>query len=369
VNRSLIPLGLTLLFLSNASGAFGAVVTFRATGDNGPIDVTAAVYHKESGDYVSLNSVCAQIGAACAVQPTRLQIDFHGKSCWVRTNDKQVNASLSTFSLEKPVLRQAEDALVSVGDVGPFFQKAFGLAMSKTTARSAEEPANTDPSRLDDEPPLSEIEVPASDRLALDSIVIDPGHGGSDAGASGQTVKEKDLALVFAETLKKELESTLKLTVVLTRQDDKALSMVERADIANRSEGDLFISIHSGASNSPNASGFELFYSTPAGSLRVDRSGVADSRVASLRRTAKSKAIAQALETAMVKAADSRARGTHEAPIRQFNSLSMPGVLIELGCLTNTGEEALLQTEAYRNKLAKAIASGIDAYIKGGAGQ
>lgn len=350
-----------LLALLASTHANGAVLSFSANVDGKESSVTAAVVQKENGNYLSLSSICTQLGAACVLQPTRVQVDFQGKSCWVRINDREANASLATFSLGQPILRQGEEALISSEDLIPFFDKAFRVTLSRSSMDGTlENPESIVP---DEETPLSDIDVPSSGVL-FGTVVLDPGHGGSDAGVAGQSLKEKDLTLLFAETLRKELESTLQARVILTRSEDKPLTFDERIEAINRSEGALVISIHAGASFSPNASGFEVFHSTAAGVLRTDAQGVVDSRAAGLRRAARSKAIAETVFASMQAATESQARGVHESPLRILNTVAIPGFLVELGCLTNAGEEGLLQTAAYREKLAKAIATGLADYTE-----
>lgn len=89
-------------------------------------------------------------------------------------------------------------------------------------------------------------------------IVIDPGHGGKDPGATSNGIKEKDINLKISKALKEELLRE-GFTVKLTREDDRFLSLKERYDIGNNFNGDLFISIHCNSSINAYASGTEVF--------------------------------------------------------------------------------------------------------------
>lgn len=92
-------------------------------------------------------------------------------------------------------------------------------------------------------------------------IVIDPGHGGNDSGASGpRGLNEKDVTLAVAKLLKVELKKRIDAKVVLTRTTDKYLGLYERTNVANDLEADLFISIHVNAAHRKGAKGVETFF-------------------------------------------------------------------------------------------------------------
>ena len=88
---------------------------------------------------------------------------------------------------------------------------------------------------------IATVPVSARDRI----VVIDAGHGGSDPGCKGKKTKEKDVVLEISKSLASRINSEMPgVKAVLTRDKDKFISLQERANIANRTEGDLFISIH-----------------------------------------------------------------------------------------------------------------------------
>jgi len=92
------------------------------------------------------------------------------------------------------------------------------------------------------------------------TIVIDAGHGGKDPGAVGyRGTKEKDIALDVAKRLEKKLSKNMNVKIVMTRDEDVFLRLEERTKIANESNGNLFISIHTNAAEDRRASGFETF--------------------------------------------------------------------------------------------------------------
>jgi N-acetylmuramoyl-L-alanine amidase len=92
------------------------------------------------------------------------------------------------------------------------------------------------------------------------TVVLDPGHGGKDPGAVGKIGQEKNINLEVALTVGKMItEKYLDVKIVYTRQTDKYVTLQERPNIANNADGDLFISIHTNASESSKAYGAETF--------------------------------------------------------------------------------------------------------------
>jgi N-acetylmuramoyl-L-alanine amidase len=115
-------------------------------------------------------------------------------------------------------------------------------------------------------------------------------------------------------------------------------------------KGNILVSIHVGASASPSASGFEFFCPMGAGG---------DPNVA------RSLALARSISNGMAQSTGATPRGMHQAPCSIFTNLQMPGVLVEVGFLTNPNEEPLLANAEYQEKLAQGIANGIAAYVAG----
>ena len=106
--------------------------------------------------------------------------------------------------------------------------------------------------------------VKSEGAYVIKKIVIDPGHGGKDPGAMGKlSLREKDITLDIAKRLKRYLEEA-NIEVSLTRSDDSFISLWRRADMANKKDADLFVSIHANAAHSSQAKGFEVFYLSEA---------------------------------------------------------------------------------------------------------
>jgi N-acetylmuramoyl-L-alanine amidase len=224
-------------------------------------------------------------------------------------------------------------------------------------------------------PPL--LSVP---RSVLQTIVIDPGHGGSDAGVHGSDgVEEKQITLQVARRLRALIEMRLGVRVVLTRDDDTPVSLDDRAAAANNAKADLFLSLHLNASPIAGVAGAEVFY------LRLDREGEDARRaaqadavilpvlggatrtidviqwdLAQARHVDQSAMLATVLEEALRGAkVPMGARPRQEAPLRVLTSVNMPAALIEMGYLTNDRQRRLVRSEEYQNAVAQGIYDGV----------
>ena len=226
-------------------------------------------------------------------------------------------------------------------------------------------------------PPLLDLAPPGS----LRTIVIDPGHGGTDDGSRGPGGGvEKSVTMAVARRLKASLEARLGVRVILTRDGDTAVGLDERAAVANNNKADLFVSLHANASVRPAATGAEVFYlsldeygeeaeraSTGAGaSLPVFGGGVRDIevvpwRMAQVRHIERSGAFARAVEAALRARVTMSPRALIQAPLRVLVGANMPAVLIEMGFMTNAEQEQQLVGNEYQNAVVQSI---VDAVIQ-----
>ena len=175
------------------------------------------------------------------------------------------------------------------------------------------------------------------------TVVIDPGHGGKDKGATGASgAYEKDFALQLSKKLMKLLEKEELIDVYLTRSDDSFISSVdrERVKIATDKSADLLISIHGNTFTDPKVSGTETYYYTE-----------------------QSRSIAEVIHKHVVEATGFRDRGVKVEDFFIIKDAQMPSVLLELGYLTNPQNEAQLLKEDLQNEIAKAIVAGLKEYL------
>jgi N-acetylmuramoyl-L-alanine amidase len=186
-------------------------------------------------------------------------------------------------------------------------------------------------------------EQPTVPRKTKEVVVIDAGHGGRDPGTSSATgIEEKSINLRVAAKVARLLEQR-GLTVVMTRWQDEYIEKEERAAIANRRKADLFVSIHSDSAPSSSAQGFTIYVARAA--------------------SAKSYQAAHAINQAMEKTGMNN-RGIREADYVVLVKTDGAAVLVELGYLSNAQDTARLADDRFRDRLAQAIADGIQAFLK-----
>ena len=221
------------------------------------------------------------------------------------------------------------------------------------------------------------------------TIVVDPGHGGKDPGASDNGVTEKNVNLAVGLELEKALKAR-GYNVIMTRRTDVYLKLQERTDIANNANADLFVSVHVNALPSKKTmTGFEIYimalptdkdamnlakienreYVEGKGfdTANVDRKTEMLLRILGdmqqNNKISESTDFAAALYNAGVRN-NLPMRRVAQAPFFVLRGAGMPAVLLETGFVTNANEARSLTTQAYQQKIANAMAEGIVNYIK-----
>ena len=229
------------------------------------------------------------------------------------------------------------------------------------------------------------------------TIVIDAGHGGKDVGAVDNQVKEKDINLAVALELGKLIDKKLKdATVVYTRDNDTYLTLQQRAEIANKAKGDLFISIHTNSVAMSNknrrticgASTYTLGLHKDEDNMEVARR---ENAVMTLEKDfqttyqgfnpnsdesyiifelsqktnmSQSIKLANGIQTQLAKVAKRQNRGVHQAGFWVLWATSMPAVLVELDFICNPVSAKYLASEDGQKQLAKGIFNAVEAYYK-----
>jgi len=191
------------------------------------------------------------------------------------------------------------------------------------------------------------------------TIVIDPAHGGTDVGSVSESgEKEKDVVLDTALLLKECLIADPELKIVLTRNQDKSMSLVNRVDQANSIQADIFISLHADFSQSDQTKGPEILYNQP---VYVQEKNPADMVPWDERQNAfieKSRVLAQSIASGMADQTVEN-RGVRQVKLCVYHGLAMPMVVVELGFLSNRTETGLLSDQAYRKRIAEIIAAAV----------
>jgi N-acetylmuramoyl-L-alanine amidase len=215
----------------------------------------------------------------------------------------------------------------------------------------------------------------------VQTVVIDPGHGGKDPGAIGVGgLREKDVTLKVARNLGKRLAAR-GLRVVYTRTDDRTLTLEARTATAESVDGDVFISVHANAAPRRSVHGVETYYldhnhDRHAANLAARENGIPRGQVNVLQHTlAKlhmeeisphSRRLARAVQKQIVSGLPKGKRpldlGVKKGPFYVLFLSNMPAILVEVGFLTNRTEAKRLRDGRYLDSLAGQIASGVQRY-------
>ena len=232
---------------------------------------------------------------------------------------------------------------------------------------------------------LPPVEGPADASRPL--VVIDAGHGGHDPGASGEgTLREKNVTLALAKALREALLADGRVRVAMTRDSDRFLVLEERAGIARQLKADLFVSIHAGAAEKPDANGATVYTLSDRGSdavadLVAQRENRADD-VNGVALGGKSNAVATILVDLSRREMRERSQRFsdlvvregqgvvtfHANPQRQaafvvLKSLDLPSVLVEAGYISSPDDARRLIDPAWRKQFAGRVAQAVEIFL------
>ena len=224
-------------------------------------------------------------------------------------------------------------------------------------------------------------------------IVLDPGHGGHDSGASRNGAVEKNIVLAFGLMLREKLKATGKYEIRMTREDDTFVELDERRDFAQRHQASLFMAIHAdsahggargatiyslreGVANTlsralkRNASEVELDkYVVEAAqqsksSLDAIKSILGDLKQRDLEATkSRTEVFSKTVAETMSEATTLKPDPIREAAFRVLKTAQVPSVLIELGYVTNREDAQLLQSQEWQDKVSDSILAAVDSYF------
>ncbi len=314
----------------------------------------------------SIRSIQVNDGLVASIEPRQLRGDSQiivqgaGRLLWSRA-----------FALEQPD-RIVVDLFPRLGHDG-----GSPRPLVNTTQTRADPEAL--PSRTVE--PTSPQDLPPERGIAR-TVVIDPGHGGRDTGAIGPSgVREKDVVLDLGRRLKRLLEESLGLKVVMTRSNDVFVPLEERTAIANRNKADFFISLHVNAAPRSRAVGFETYFLSREPSDRGARaSAVRENMVLNLEGVRpeeqrglkailwdlaqtfyvrESGELAELLLNELGRSLKVDNRGVKSAPFFVLIGAAMPSVLVESAFITNPHEERKLLRDEYRQQVAEALLAGV----------
>lgn len=220
-------------------------------------------------------------------------------------------------------------------------------------------------------------------------VALDAGHGGKDEGAKYFGNKEKNLTLAVTLKVGKILEKNSHITLVYTRKTDEFIELRKRAKIANRANANLFVSIHCNANKKPTGNGSETFVmGLSRANMNLEVSKTENSVIFledNYKKTYKgfdpnkpetliglqivqesnltsSIDLANKIQNNFSKSKAIKSRGIKQEPLWVLDATTMPGVLIEIGFISNQNDMSVLKSEKGQNDIAKAIANAIISY-------
>src|SRR5882762_6537935 len=233
--------------------------------------------------------------------------------------------------------------------------------------------------------PVAALAAKASDqpvpaRTGKFRIVLDAGHGGWDLGTVGrQGLLEKDLVLDVTQRLGRLLQARLGSEVMFTRSGDTYLPLDQRADFANQTQADLFVSVHANYSSSAASRGVETYYTnlfSAPGAREVEKHD--DGNVARLtpvslsagglhEKIEESRRLAASVQrslyaTLAASSPDIRNRGIKDSAFAVLTGTTMPAILTEISFVSSPADERNLQSATYRQQIAEALYKGIAGY-------
>ena len=310
----------------------------------------------------------------------------------VTSDDSQQQAGDYLAQLPSPADSPADTQLVQDGNMqGPdIFAAPHALPVDDK--QQTREYVNLIIQSLEDKSDLHEYDLmsenPVSIKkmfgLGVKTIIIDAGHGGEDPGAIGaQGTKEKDITLDITRTLKGRLEER-GYRVLLTRGSDKYIPLKARTVVANESGADLFLSIHVNFLPGRSINMIETLYFGPSKNAietqlaekENEGSGFSISdynqlikKLSSTMKLQESRLLAQSIQQHLYRSmhtvnGDVRDHGVKRAPFVVLLGAEMPGVLVEVSCLSNHDEEQRLRDPAYREAIARYIETGVIKYLE-----
>ena len=231
-------------------------------------------------------------------------------------------------------------------------------------------------------------QVPAEQKARIQTVVIDPGHGGMETGAKGKFGNlEKDITLAISLKLKALVERNMGFEVVLTRDKDVDVSIENRSAIANNRKAGLFISIHANGAVQKKVAGSETFFlslnatdeetrrlaylenNSSALQSRIDPSSDDDLMMIlwDMAQTAyikQSSQLAELVQEELDALLGTKNRGIKQAPFKILAGVACPAILVEAAFISNPEEEQKLAAGNFQTKVADAIYRGLARYLR-----
>jgi len=289
----------------------------------------------------------------------QLSLNLNGQRLELRTNSSQVVIQSTKSEIEL-------EAKIKLIEDRPHIPLSF---FTKLIPEISEYKVNFNRS-LSEISLTSEYHFQYQEAKDRGTVIIDPGHGGTDVGCQSLNgIREKDIVLDVAKRIQKNCQNN-NVQVLLTRKDDKTYRSSQRTRIIGQQSGSLFLSLHCNASFSDKISGMDIWINNQNGQIQVsnDKKSDADQNGIFFRPLLQDDHLEKSRRFAKILQAQLVAQSTHPIKIREnplaiLSSVYMPALLLELGYLSNLEDEAKLQNEINRQEIAICISEAIIAFL------
>ncbi|KKB34698.1 N-acetylmuramoyl-L-alanine amidase [Bacillus thermotolerans] len=281
---------------------------------------------------------------ARAINPEFRTKEFSGftKTIWTNVDNLNIRSGPSTSYASRGILA-ADTKIVGAHEVGGWTYVKTGSTVGFVSTYYLRDTEASE-SNVTPEPPVTgNVDL----RLAGQTIIIDPGHGGSDPGASAFGLSEKTATLATGLKVNSLFKNT-PFKIAMTRTGDTYPTLTQRTNFAKNNGGDVFVSIHANSASAA-ATGTETYYYSAAATNPY----VADSKL-----------LASKIQARMLTAWDLNNRGVKVGNFAVLRENNMPAALAELGFITNKGDNDKLKSDYWQTAAAKAIYLGILDYYK-----
>lgn len=353
--RCLLPTTILLLLAAFLAGAVPAFAAIEIGRDGRSPALIQDVYQRDGAAFVAIDEVLAILGLTGQWDNVAhvYRIDtLHGQVVISPGSDYLKRGESAVEIAQRPrfidgKLRVSETFLIE--QFAPF----LGIPLSLKNLNPVAPPPPESP--LDELFSLLLRQRPKAAAASDWVVAIDPGHGGQDAGALGRDgTTERAVNLGVALQLQKLMKMRRNAPVVMTRDADYAVSALQRLEAAARGQADVLLSLHAQSHFTPTARGVELF---------VAPAVIHDGAPAAVPGVNASRQLAESLRGALV-AAGYRVAPVRERPLLPLGQGNLPRVLIEMGYLSSDADLADLRDAARQALLARALFSGLEAFLK-----
>jgi N-acetylmuramoyl-L-alanine amidase len=343
------------------------------TGANAPEKGRMTVLTLSGESFVPAKQFCGSLGCILTYQWDKHRLMIENP----RTHRLAIVSSLASVAIVEGIVQEIGAPILVTGDHGYLLPVEFASLLALKLGLGSLTPDFS----------ANEDVISLPEPKALKRVVIDAGHGGYDLGTSQGSLYEKDVSLFYAIKLREEIKNKIKnIKVELTREDDRFVSLAERARFANEKDASLFISLHVNHSDDRSAHGTETYILSPDAtdsdsrktSLLENESWVQNTKVGELPTSEGIKKIFVDLEqqkfiqdsavfASYAQQEFSRIKATKNRGVKQaffyvLSQAAMPSVLIEIGFLSNQSDREKIMNHEFQNKFIDSMITAIIRY-------